>query len=188
MLYKNECSWCGIKFLTKYSKKKYCSSNCVNKAAVERAKARRNDKPKEVKVYYCLNCGKEFTDKRGGRKHCSKACCREYNDKKQKELYKKPLANRICEWCEEVFTPKTPWQKYCCDDCREAKKLEERKKSGTTPKAITKYKTEASKRWALMTLDEARAEGLRLHKSYGELQVMAKNECLPEDFGKKVRG
>lgn len=190
-MYLNECSWCKKKFESKHSRKKYCSPVCANKAAVERARVKRSLMPKEVKVYYCLNCGKEFTDKKGGRKHCSEVCCREYNDKRQKELYKKPLANRLCEHCGKAFMPKTPWMKFCSDECREAKKLEERKGGRTgvniPPKPVSVYRTEASKRWAVMTIDEVRAESLRLHKSYGELQVMALCECLPDDFGSFIK-
>jgi len=31
---------------------------------------------------------------------------------------KKILPKIKCLFCDEEFTPKRPWQKFCCDDCR----------------------------------------------------------------------
>ena len=38
-------------------------------------------------------------------------------------------------------------------------------------------------RWKAMTLAQASVECLHYHKSYGQMQTMADNEMLPDDFG-----
>lgn len=39
-------------------------------------------------------------------------------------------------------------------------------------------------RWRNMSLEDITAEGLRLHKTYGQLQSMYYNGILPDDFGR----
>lgn len=46
-----------------------------------------------------------------------------------------------------------------------------------------KRKTTPEQRWQKMSWEEITAEGLRLHKTYGQLQSMYYNGTLPDDFG-----
>lgn len=89
--------------------------------------------------------------------------------------------------CVRKFIPNKPWQKYI--NHAHQVKAERQRRCGKTAKTKEKQwnKMSSLHRWEKMTLSEVETEGLRLHLTYGQLQVMAQNNTLPKDFGKGVR-
>lgn len=119
------------------------------------------------------------------------------------------MSTGICKRCGSA---KVVGRKFYCDLCREEREEEKRvlrnrrNREKYRAKIGGKYKfnknhgieefqrteekrnlTEAEKLWQSMTLREISAECARYHITYGQAQVMVKEGCLPEGFGKEKR-
>lgn len=196
------CECCGREFEPKQMRSKYCSDQCRAKGWYK--------KHRGGVTKTCKWCGKTFYAERRQQKYCSAECRYQatYDNTKSK-MVKKPNQKRkkpdyspkMCPYCGKEFIPKHGSQKYCCPEHadlqirRERTLLQnERKRTiNETPKKVEKkkpkYVSPASKRWAKMTLTELDRELLYYHIDYGQSQVMAESNTLPEDFGlrKKVK-
>jgi hypothetical protein len=90
--------------------------------------------------------------------------------------------------CGKVFEVPRKDKIYYNRVCKQRASLNRKNgKKVTPPKSKNWQNLKAKTRWKAMTLSEVEAECLRLHLSYGQVQVMAQNNTLPKDFGKEVR-
>ena len=114
----------------------------------------------------------------------------------------KKIYMKICEKCGKEFTTTVKQQKYCCEECakkgmleRQAQRrsvyrqLEEEEKRREQAEKIPQMPSPetALGRFLRMSLREVSAECARLHLTYGQVQVMAAEDKLPEDFGLRRR-
>lgn len=185
-----KCEVCGKSFIPKQGGKKYCSSACRIKANNLRA-AKEREKNK-LPLPICKNCGKSFEKKAAGQRYCSEECRAEFREKNR--VQRKGRAPQLCVFCGKEFVPNSNGQKYCTKACKgkaallRNKKPEyrydknERKKEEISPQPKL---NKSQQRLKKMSWKEIDAECLRLHISYGQVQVMALRDELPEDFGRK---
>lgn len=174
-----KCETCGKSFVPEHGGKKYCSSVCRNKA-----------RRKEIKLspFICKNCGKSFERKATGQRYCSEECKAEFREKNK--VQRKGRAPQLCVFCGKEFVPNANGQKYCTKECREkAAALRTKKYNDETEvkKEISPQPklNKSQQRLKKMSWKEIDAECLRLHISYGQVQVMALRDELPEDFGRR---
>lgn len=112
------CAFCGAKFTTSISKKKFCSYICSSEYIYYR-----NKEEREIRyiptIKNCNHCSKEFTAEPSNKKYCSIECSKAFI----KDKYKKAIKERICEVCGKVFTE--GGSKYCSNECRRISNLKE---------------------------------------------------------------
>ena len=177
------CAYCGKEFQTESRVKKYCSKDCQVK------KNNRKRKPHDKK---CLYCGQIFTPDRQRALYCSTACritadrerkkARQITDESKRHWKYPP---KCCTVCGKEFTPNSGNAQYCSMECA-AIPVKSSKPTKTPAPTATAEEFDPSKRFYKMSLRAVSAECARLHLSYGEAQVMAKNGTLPDDFGKEI--
>lgn len=122
-----ECAWCGNSFETA-GRKKFCSSSC--------ARAYNRDKNKiviQIEERPCVHCGISFMPLRPKAKYCSTKCYNKaYRNQHQEgdaleqadELIQPQTIERACAYCNNLFTPKESYERYCSTPCY--KKADER--------------------------------------------------------------
>lgn len=115
------CPQCGQRFVVPRSqrnRRKYCSKECMLKAAELRTLA------------VCKNCGKEFKSYTKTRLFCSRTCY---------DTYRVPKSPRICQNCGGIIRHNTK-SVFCSPQCRS----EHRKKARKPMSEETKAKISAS--------------------------------------------
>ena len=126
---KVKCPICGKEF-TPMNGRMYCSTECLRKCNLERAKENR-----EVKTYHkvCPTCGKPFITHTDAQRYCSEACRikRNYSYLSAKNK-RNSYTVKKCLNCGKEFYG-SPRMVHCCSKCREAynykKTLERRKEA-----------------------------------------------------------
>jgi hypothetical protein len=144
MVYSKICSICESKFSTTYSRKKYCTPICAEKAdklckKVYDRKKSEEYKEKNKKIRLCKHCHSEFklfflnSDRQ---KFCSDQCKVDHHkDIKLERLREQAdLSPKPCLHCEELFSPKygtnTSRQVHCSALCKkEYHKSESKRKT-----------------------------------------------------------
>lgn len=169
-LEQHECPQCHKIFWTKYSYKKFCSTQCCSRYAYEHNKWQRSiNWPKTRK---CEFCGKEFSVKVANHKFCSEKCCTDYHHGKKSPQEKIP--KRKCLNCGKEFFSFSEKQKYCCDKCGKEyrKKLEQPKEK---KKTLDEWAREARE----CNLDYGNYRALiEMGKTYEELKATADNRLM----------
>ena len=188
---KKKCENCGKTFLATHGGEKYCSDSCRGTANISRAIASYERRKKPLLPRKCANCGIEFQPRHGSQKYCSKTC--------NNENRRKTVGIMICPVCKKEFMPTTFNQKYCSKECGKTiwtttkyeydYEYEYKKYAGVEkkPKKEKKYASAAVKRWAKMNTDDLLRELAYYGIKYKDAQLMAQNDTLPEDFGKKKK-
>lgn len=177
------CIECGKDFETDNAKRKLCSENCKKKRVArlmnEHYKKINSDLPERV----CPICGKSFVPPSVKTQTCSRSCAALLVARTRAEKAKE------CKECGKKFYTACGSKVYCCEKCRDAAEKRRKKEQEKTKKMAAETRRQkqspASQRWAKMPLFELDKELLYYGIDYGESQVMAQNNTLPEDFGLK---
>ena len=144
MIHSKTCSICNSKFETTYSRKKYCTSTCSEKAdklckkSYDRKKAKEyREKHRELKP--CKHCNTEFEPfflNSERQMFCSTQCKSDFHKDIKLQVLREQanISPKPCLHCEEVFVPKygtnTERQLHCSNRCKkEYHKAESRRKS-----------------------------------------------------------
>lgn len=93
-------------------------------------------------------------------------------------LYKKCACG-----CGETFPLSTHNKKFYNREHRERYRRNKTRAEPMTSVDVKRQSLSPEERWKAMSLAEIDTEGLRMHKSYGDLQSMRYNGTLPEEFG-----
>lgn len=107
------CPACGEEFTRKTNRSSCCSNKC-NKRYLRL-------EHRTVHKKICAHCGKEFETTNSTIIYCSKTCAEEvrrakalaYSQSKRIVLDDKP-----CDFCGEMFTPRTKRGRFCCEECK----------------------------------------------------------------------
>jgi len=107
-----KCATCGIEFIARYSRSKYCSLPC--RVAPERAKHNRR---KQNPPIQCTVCGKEFYSSSSRAKYCSRKC---WNEAVKTQKRRQPHI-RPCDFCGKEFIVDKPYRfvaaRFCSRKC-----------------------------------------------------------------------
>ncbi|MBE7032928.1 MAG: hypothetical protein E7406_01725 [Ruminococcaceae bacterium] len=189
-----KCKWCGKEFFAPHKGIKYCSLLCKMKAADEQRTIIAEQKKQEKKPIKCKHCGAEFVPRHKRQIFCCEQCGYEYryeHTPKKKSKGIREYNSRICAICGKEFVPSNSIQKYCSKECSRKAQYSKNKKeivvNSERPKKKTAKISPASQWFAKMSLREISEECARLHISYGKASLMAMNNMLPEDFGKRCK-
>lgn len=189
-----KCKWCGKEFFAPHKGIKYCSPLCKMKAADEQRTISAEQKKQVKKPIKCKHCGAEFIPRHKRQIFCCEQCGYEYRYEHTPKKESKGIReynSRICAICGKEFVPSNSIQKYCSKECSRKAQYSKNKKeivvNSERPKKKTAKISPASQRFAKMSLREISEECARLHISYGKASLMAMNNMLPKDFGKRCK-
>lgn len=191
-----KCKWCGQVFFATHKGNKYCSPSCRQKAADEQRTIIAEKKKIAKQPIKCKHCGAEFVPRHKRQIFCCEQCGYEYryeHTPKKESKESREYKPQICAICGKEFikTAAHSRQKYCSDECRKKAQYKSHKKGPAEvivkPKKKAVKTSPASQRFAKMSLREISEECARLHISYGKASLMAMNNMLPENFGKRCK-
>ena len=125
---KGNCLHCGKETFTRGENKvkQHRNSLCCNRA---KRKKEQEAKRKALGKRECLQCRKDITHMAISAKYCSKRCANDYSYGKE--------VKKNCEECGKEFVTRDNRHKFCCGECRQKNRNENRPKREKIKKKCT---------------------------------------------------
>ncbi|NTI41611.1 hypothetical protein [Rhizobium rhizogenes] len=109
-----ECRGCGTTFRPRHANGIYCSTACsLNRPRPERE---------------CLSCGGSVPHGCRSSPYCSGACKYREEQGRRRIARQQRLSQKVCAYCEEAFTAKTPAATFCSPNCRASSHYHQKKR------------------------------------------------------------
>lgn len=132
------CKGCGREFTPTHGNNKYCSVQCRDKHSGRITYNRGT-------TGTCKECGRPFKKIYGSEQFCSIDCRKIATYRKKqadRQAQKQPIAPRNCLYCGKEFTPKRSDTKYCCHECADKHRTQQKYCGGLTGEERERVKRE----------------------------------------------